>query len=36
MESQEKWRCPQNLSGTSQQNSIATLYETTEVDGDLF
>ena len=31
MESQVKFRCPQNICGVSQQNSVAA-----EVDGDLF
>ena len=35
-ESQGKFCSPQNISGASQQNSIATFPSTTDVDGDLF
>ena len=35
-ESQGKFCSPQNISGASQQNSIATFPSTTGVDGDLF
>ena len=41
MESRVNFRDPQNISGASQQNSVAVVLEsafteTTEVDGDLF
>ena len=36
MESRVKFWIPQNISGTSQQNSVAAFSLTTEVDGDLF
>ena len=36
MESRLKFRGPQNISGALQQNSVAALSFTAEVDGDLF
>ena len=35
MESQVKFCSPQNISGASQQNSVAAFSETTEVEWDL-
>ena len=36
MDSQMKVRGPHNISGASQQNSIASFSQTTDVDGKLF
>ena len=36
MESQVKFRSPQNISGASQQNSVAAFSYKTEIDGDVF
>lgn len=36
MESRVKFWSPQNMSGASQQNSVAAFSQTKQVDGDLF